>query len=74
VQVLLRARISCCKARLGRYRDSRLRWSQSPVVIGSAAIVTSPSGQLLFNAEFPAGVNSYRAYRQPWPAHPGQRH
>jgi hypothetical protein len=34
----------------------------------------SPSGQLLFNAEFPAGVNSYRAYRQPWPAHPGQRH
>jgi hypothetical protein len=26
----------------------------------------SPSGQLLFNAEFPAGVNSYRAYRLPW--------
>jgi hypothetical protein len=26
----------------------------------------SPSGQLLFNAEFPAGVNTYRAYRDPW--------
>jgi hypothetical protein len=26
----------------------------------------STSGQLLFNAEFPAGVNSYRAYRLPW--------
>jgi hypothetical protein len=34
----------------------------------------SPSGQLVFNAEFPAGVNTYRAYRAPWfppgqPAH-----
>ncbi len=27
----------------------------------------SPSGSLLFNAEFPAGVNTYRAYQQPWP-------
>ena len=26
----------------------------------------SPSGQLLFNAEFPAGVFTYRAYRLPW--------
>lgn len=26
----------------------------------------SPSGQLLFNAEFPAGVHTYRAYRAPW--------
>ena len=26
----------------------------------------SPSGQLEFNAEFPAGVNTYRAYRLPW--------
>jgi Arylsulfotransferase (ASST) len=26
----------------------------------------SPSGKLLFNAEFPAGVNTYRAYQQPW--------
>jgi hypothetical protein len=41
----------------------------------------SPSGQLEFNAEFPAGVNTYRAYRLPWPASghgrpglPGHRH
>jgi hypothetical protein len=27
----------------------------------------SPSGQLLFNAEFPAGVNTYRAYQFQWP-------
>ncbi len=27
----------------------------------------SRSGNLLFNAEFPAGVNTYRAYRLPWP-------
>jgi hypothetical protein len=26
----------------------------------------SPSGQLIFNAEFPTGVNTYRAYLQPW--------
>jgi hypothetical protein len=26
----------------------------------------SASGQLVFNAELPAGVNSYRAYRLPW--------
>ena len=23
-------------------------------------------GQLIFNAQFPAGVNTYRAYEQPW--------
>ncbi len=28
----------------------------------------SPSGQLEFNAEFPAGVNTYRAYQLPWPS------
>jgi hypothetical protein len=33
----------------------------------------SPSGKLLFNAEFPAGVNTYRAYRLPWnPSEPRQ--
>jgi len=32
----------------------------------------SPSGQLEFNAAFPAGVNTYRAYRLPW--FPGGRH
>jgi hypothetical protein len=30
----------------------------------------SPSGRLLFNAQLPAGTNTYRAYRLPWhPAH-----
>ena len=28
----------------------------------------SPTGSLLFNAEFPTGVNSYRAYLLPWSA------
>ncbi|HEX9066530.1 MAG TPA: arylsulfotransferase family protein, partial [Streptosporangiaceae bacterium] len=32
-----------------------------------------PSGRLVFNAEFPAGVNSYRAYRLPWPGGGGHR-
>jgi hypothetical protein len=27
----------------------------------------APNGQLLFNAQFPAGVNSYRAYQEPFP-------
>jgi hypothetical protein len=27
----------------------------------------SPSGRLLYNAELPAGISSYRAYRLPWP-------
>jgi hypothetical protein len=31
----------------------------------------SPSGQLIFNAELPAGVNTYRAYQFPWPASRG---
>ena len=32
----------------------------------------SPSGELVFNAQFPAGVNTYRAYLLPWhPYHPG---
>jgi hypothetical protein len=30
------------------------------------------SGQLVFNAQFPAGVNTYRAYLLPW--HPGRSH
>jgi outer membrane protein assembly factor BamB len=35
----------------------------------------SPSGTLLFNAELPSGVLTYRAYRLPWPplASPGLR-
>jgi hypothetical protein len=34
----------------------------------------SPSGQLLFNAEFPTGVNTYRAYQLPWPSRPSHGH
>jgi Arylsulfotransferase (ASST) len=33
----------------------------------------SPTGQLEFNAQLPAGVNSYRAYRLSWPGHSGQK-
>ena len=31
----------------------------------------SRGGQLLFNAQFPTGVNTYRAYLLPWPADHG---
>jgi Arylsulfotransferase (ASST) len=30
----------------------------------------SHEGELLFNAQFPPGVESYRAFRFPWSAHP----
>jgi hypothetical protein len=33
----------------------------------------SPGGQLLWNAEFPTGVNTYRAYLLPW-SPPGHHH
>jgi hypothetical protein len=34
----------------------------------------SPSGQLLFNAQFPEGVNTYRAYQEPFPAYGGPQY
>jgi Arylsulfotransferase (ASST) len=34
----------------------------------------SRSGSLLFNAEFPAGVNTYRAYQAQWPPYNGHGH
>ena len=34
----------------------------------------SPSGQLLFNAQFPTGVNTYRAYLLPWDPSQDRRH
>jgi hypothetical protein len=34
----------------------------------------SPSGKVIFNAEFPAGVNTYRAYRLPWNPAPQRTH
>jgi hypothetical protein len=33
----------------------------------------SPSGNLIFNAQFPTGVNTYRAYLLPWPSFPRPR-
>ena len=35
---------------------------------------SSASGKLTFNAEFPAGVNTYRAYRLPWNPAPERAH
>jgi hypothetical protein len=51
-----------------RNRDLFVGWGSLPYISEF-----SPSGQLLFNAEFPAGVNTYRAYRLPWPADGGRR-
>jgi len=34
----------------------------------------SPSGKLVWNAEFPTGVNTYRAYRLPWRTPPSRQH
>jgi Arylsulfotransferase (ASST) len=45
-----------------RNRDLFVGWGILPYISEF-----SPSGRLLFNAEFPAGVNTYRAYRLPWP-------
>ena len=45
--------------------------AQGNLVVGWGALPYfsefSPSGQLLFNAQFPTGVNTYRAYLQPFP-------
>ena len=50
-----------------RNGDAFVGWGALPYFSGF-----SLSGALLFNAEFPAGVNSYRAYRLPWPDGGGQ--
>ena len=50
-----------------RNRDLFVGWGILPYISEF-----SPSGQLLFNAEFPAGVNTYRAYRLPWPPADGR--
>ena len=55
------------RAAIPRLRSVRLpRRLRAPRI--AAAV---PSGQLLFSAEFPAGVNTYRAYRAPWNAFGG---
>jgi Arylsulfotransferase (ASST) len=45
------------------------------LVVGWGALpyfsVFNPYGGLVFNAEFPVGVNTYRAYQFPWPGSPG---
>ncbi len=50
-----------------RNRDLFVGWGILPYISEF-----SPLGQLLFNAEFPAGVNTYRAYRLPWPPADGR--
>ena len=40
-------------------------WGSSPVISEF-----SHTGDLLFNAEFPAESESYRAFRFPWKGHP----
>ena len=44
-----------------RNGDLFVGWGSLPHISES-----SPSGKLLFNAEFPAGISTYRAYRLPW--------
>jgi Arylsulfotransferase (ASST) len=48
---------------------------QGNLVVGWGALPYfsefSQSGSLVFNAEFPAGVNTYRAYQFPWPTSRG---
>jgi hypothetical protein len=52
--------------------------SNGDTVVGWGALpyfsAFSRSGKLLFNAEFPAGVNTYRAYQLPWPPRPRRAH
>ncbi len=52
--------------------------SNGDIVVGWGALpyfsAFSGSGTLLFNAEFPVGVNTYRAYQLPWSARPQPRH
>ncbi len=48
-------------AQTTRNRDLFVGWGSLPYISEF-----SPSGKLLFNAEFPAGISTYRAYRLPW--------
>jgi hypothetical protein len=49
-------------AQTTRNGDLFVDWAAQPYISEF-----SPSGTLLFNAELPSGVTSYRAYRFPWP-------
>ena len=48
-------------AQTTRNGDLFVGWGELPYISEF-----SPSGHLLFSAEFPAGVSTYRAYRLPW--------
>ncbi len=48
-------------AQTTRNGDLFVGWGLLPYLSGF-----SPSGHLLFDAELPAGVSTYRAYRLPW--------
>jgi len=48
-------------AQTTRNGDLFVGWGELPYISEF-----SPSGQLLFNAQLPAGVSTYRAYRLPW--------
>ncbi len=48
-------------AQTTRNGDLFVSWGNLPYFSGF-----SPSGRLLFNAKFPDGVSTYRAYRLPW--------
>jgi Arylsulfotransferase (ASST) len=49
-------------AQTTRNGDVFVGWGELPYISEF-----SPSGKLLFNAQLPAGVSTYRAYRLPWP-------
>jgi hypothetical protein len=51
-------------AQTARNGDEFVGWGALPYISEF-----SPAGRLLFNAEFPIGVNTYRAYRLPWHPH-----
>jgi hypothetical protein len=48
--------------------DWMVGWGEVPYFTEFGA-----AGQLLFDAHFPSGYESYRAYRLPWTGHPGAR-
>ena len=48
-------------AQTTRNGDLFVGWGELPYISEF-----SPSGRLLFNAQLPAGSNTYRAYRLPW--------
>jgi len=64
-----RSAVSQGNAQTARDRDLVVGWGALPYFCEF-----SPNGKLLFDAEFPDGVNTYRAYQLPWPAQHGHGH